>query len=95
MGAAAQPPAATETLQPAGYSRQENIMVFTAQRTQYGFQHRNSAIKSKLRHWKCIPIVHSYGRLRLAGAAMNVNVVFKVFVRTCAFVIPVWTRGVG
>lgn len=30
-------------------------MVFTAQRAQYGFQHRNSAIKSKLRHWKLIP----------------------------------------
>lgn len=85
MGAAAQPPAASQTLQPAGYSRQENIIVFTAQRTQYGFQHRNSAIKSKLRHWKCIPT----GQSAIMGGCdwtENVNLVLKVFRRdVCIF----------
>lgn len=35
-----------------GYARQEIIMLFTVHRAQYGFQHRNSAIKPKRRHWK-------------------------------------------
>lgn len=69
---------------------EKSIIVFMAQRTQYGFQHRNSAIKSKLRHWKCIPAVAvcSYGRLRLDGAAVNVNLVFKLFLweqKVCNF----------
>jgi len=53
--------AVPEIPQPVGYSRQEDIMVFTAQRAQYGFQQRNSAIKSKLRQWKCNQAVHGQG----------------------------------
>lgn len=37
--------------------------------------------------------VRSYGRQQLASAAVNVNLVFKVFVGTCAFFIPVWGGG--
>lgn len=39
--------------------------------------------------------VRSYGRQQLASAAVNVNLVFKVFVGTCAFFIPVWGGGGG
>lgn len=34
--------------------------------------------------------VRGYGRLRLAGAAVNVNLVFEVFAGMGTFLIPIW-----